>query len=144
MLKKIIVALVVLIIAVALVGVYLGTMSKPIDVSSVRSYSDPMTEQLLVSINTGNYTQFSVNFDPSMLNALPIDKFNQLRDTLQSDIGNFTSMTFVSAGWSGDYIAVNYNAIYTNDSNVAVKVVFSPVGDSAKISGLWFNSAKLS
>ena len=141
--KNLIVIVTLLILAVAIVGVYLATIPKPIDETSLRSYSDPMTEQLLVSINTGNYTQFTANFDPAMLNAFPLEKFDQLRDSLQSNIGNFSSMSFLKAERSGSFIVAYYNTIYTNDSNVQVRVVFSYNDGIAKISGLWFNSEKL-
>ncbi|MEJ5292509.1 MAG: DUF3887 domain-containing protein [Candidatus Methanosuratincola sp.] len=116
------------------------------DEASLRIYSDPMTENLLLAIESGNYTDFSRDFDNSMKNALDLAAFQQLRTQFESKIGHYVpaSKTFIKGERTGEFIIAYYRANYTNEpAGVTVKVVFTSENGPAKITGLWFSSPKL-
>jgi len=117
-----------------------------VDETSLRIYSDPMTENLLLAIESGNYTEFSRDFDDAMKNALTLANFQQLATQFDSKIGNYIpgSKAFIKGERTGNFIIAYYKAEYTNEpAGVTVKVVFTSGNGPAKITGLWFSSPKL-
>lgn len=140
--------IVVLIVALAAVGgaAYWLSLPQPVDEISLRVYSDPMTENLLLAIENGNYTEFSRDFDDAMRNALNLASFQQLRSQFDSKIGHYVggSKAFIRGERTGGYTIAYYMANYTNEpAGVTVKVVFTSGNGPAKITGLWFSSPKL-
>ncbi|MDH7555498.1 MAG: DUF3887 domain-containing protein [Candidatus Methanosuratincola sp.] len=140
--------IIVLIVALAAIGgvVYWLSLPQPVDELSLRIYSDPMTENLLLAIENGNYTEFSRDFDDAMKNALNLASFQELRSKFDSKIGNYVpgSKAFIKGERTGEFIIAYYRANYTNEpAGVTVKVVFTSVNGPAKITGLWFSSPKL-
>ncbi|XRH75366.1 MAG: DUF3887 domain-containing protein [Candidatus Methanosuratincola verstraetei] len=140
--------IIVLIVALAAVGgaAYWLSLPQPVDEASLRIYSDPMTENVLLAIENGNYTEFSRDFDDAMKNALNLASFQQLASRFDSKIGDYVpgSKSFIKGERVGDFIIAYYKANYTNEpAGVTVKVVFTSVNGPAKITGLWFSSPKL-
>jgi hypothetical protein len=117
-----------------------------VDVGTVRSYADSMTENLLTGMNKEDYTVFSRDFDEAMKKAIPESKFSDLVAQVNGKIGAyvFGSKTFDRAYKSGGYINVVYKAKFTNETSpVTVRIVFNEVNGKHKISGIWFDSPKL-
>ncbi len=140
--------IVVLIVAMAAVGgvAYWLSLPQPVDEVPLRIYSDPMTENVLLAIENGNYTEFSRDFDDAMKKALNLASFQQLISQFDSKIGDYVpgSKSFIKGERVGGFIIAYYKAIYTNEPvGVTVKVVFTSGNGPAKITGLWFSSPKL-
>ncbi|MEM2125194.1 MAG: DUF3887 domain-containing protein [Candidatus Methanosuratincola sp.] len=140
--------IILLIVALAAVGgvAYWLSLPQPVDEVSLRIYADPMTENLLLAIENGDYTAFSRDFDDAMKNALNLANFQQLRSQFDSKIGDYVngSKAFIRGERTGNYIIAYYKANYTNEpAGVTVKVVFTSGNGPAKITGLWFSSPKL-
>ncbi len=116
-----------------------------VDEMSVRVYADPMAENILATIESGDLTNFTRDMDATMKAAYTPDQFTTLQKLLHTKVGNYQGKTFTSAERSGDYIVVYYKASYTDEpAGVTVKVVFSVnTGGVAQVSGLWFSSPKL-
>ncbi len=135
-------------IALAMVGgaAYWLSLPQPVDELSLRIYADPMTENLLLAFENGDYAEFSRDFDDAMKNALNLAGFQQLRSQFDSKIGDYVSgsKTFIKGERAGNYIIAYYRASYTSEpAGVAVKVVFTSDNGPAKVTGLWFSSPKL-
>ncbi|MBC7120840.1 MAG: DUF3887 domain-containing protein [Candidatus Methanosuratus sp.] len=146
--KKSSFVIIAVIVALAAVGgiVYWLSLPQPVDEASLRVYADPMTENLLLGIENGNYTAFSRDFDDAMRNALNLTNFQQLISNLDSKVGHYVSdsKTFIKGEQTGNYIIAYYMADYTNEpAGVTVRVVFTSDNGPEKISGLWFSSPKL-
>ncbi|MDI9644580.1 MAG: hypothetical protein QFX35_05115 [Candidatus Verstraetearchaeota archaeon] len=140
--------IIIMIFALAFVGgaAYWLSLPQPVDEVSLRVYSDPMTENLLLAIESGVYSDFSRDFDDAMKNALNQTGFQQLRLEFDSKIGDYIngSKTFIKGERIREYIIAYYKANYTNEpAGVTVKVVFTSGNGPAKITGLWFSSPKL-
>lgn len=140
--------IIALIAALAVVGgvAYWLSLPQPVDESSLRIYSDPMTENLLLALESGNYTEFSRDFDSAMRNALNLANFQQLQSQLDSKVGHYVpgSKAFIKGERTGNFVIAYYKANYTNEpSGVTVKVVFASENGAMKITGLWFSSPKL-
>lgn len=139
----------ILLVAVVILGsagiwFYQDSISR-VDETSLRIYADPMTENILNSIETENYEAFLLNMDPTMKAAFTQEEFTKLHNRLHDALGHYGSKVYVSASRSGDYISVYYKAVYSKDpTSVTVKVVFTVnTGGPAVVSGLWFNSPNL-
>jgi hypothetical protein len=142
--------IIISIVALAAVGIGLGAfyyytqMPQPVDETALRVYADPMTENLLQAINTVDYSSFSEDFDSTMKSGITEQSFISMCSTFQSKVGNYTSKTFVRGESLQGYIIAYYSAAFTDEpAGVSVKVVFSSVNGSMKITGLWFDSPKL-
>ena len=144
---KIIAATIIGAIAVSSIGIwfYFESRSQPVDEVSLRVYADPMTENLLQSVEVGNYTGFVRDMDPQMRGAFTESSFTSLHDLILSKVGHYKAKTYTQAERSGEFITVYYKAVYSlEQGGVTVKVVFKPeAGGQAHISGLWLNSPKL-
>ena len=137
----------VLLVSVLLVTLILtfGCASK-VNVEEVRSYADPMTENLLVAMNESNYANFSKDLDSRMKKAIPESSFPNLISQINGKIGKYVtgSKVFQKALKEKQYIKVVYTAQFTEEpKGVIVTVVFVKVNGEMKVAGLWFNSPKL-
>lgn len=111
-------------------------------------YAGAMTDNILAGIAQKDYTAFSRDFDDAMKAALPVDAFSELTGLLGSRIGDYQSKSFESAAETTQNdvktTTVVYKAKYSNEPDgVSIIVTFTGEGDSAKVSGLLFNSPKL-
>jgi hypothetical protein len=129
-------------IAVLFVG---GCLNQtPVDVDQVRSYADPITENILIATNEGNYTKYSEHFDATMKNALPESVFLETNAMIKAKIGTYVSKEFWKVESKNQYIIVYYKATFTQEpADVIVKIVFQELEGEMKVSGLWFDSPKL-
>ena len=109
--------------------------------SKVTSYSTPMTLNLLNSISTENYSNFSKDFDEALKQELPETTFPDLVLQIKDNFGAYKENTlkFKGFNYENGVNTVDYTADFTNKSGVNVQVVFIKVSDQIKISGLWLN-----
>lgn len=112
--------------------------------ASVLVYADPVADGLLQGFNEDNYTKYSADFGPEMKAALDEAAFKQNRDFVVSRIGLYVSRGSPVVTESGGYIAVNYPAKFEREDGVNVRLVFRKDDESHRLSGLWFQSQKLS
>ena len=112
--------------------------------ASVRVYADPVADNLLQGFNEDNYSMYSADFGPEMKAALDEAVFEQNRDFVVSRIGLYVSRGSPVVTESGGYIAVNYPAKFEREDGVNVRLVFRKDDESHLLSGLWFQSPKLS
>jgi hypothetical protein len=132
---------------VVLTGVVLlaGCLSRnQVDIEQVHTYADPITENILVAMNEGNYTKYSEHFDATMKNALPEPVFRENNALIQSKIGTYISKEYWKVESKNQYTTVYYKATFTQEpDDVIVKVVFQEIAGETKVSGLWLDSPKL-
>jgi hypothetical protein len=110
--------------------------------AQVRSYSDPITDNLLLALNENNYTQYSRDFSSAM-SALDIATFEQNRAMILSKIGRYVARGDATVTRNGEYVAASYRADFEQETGVDIRVIFKESDPSHQIYGLWFNSPKL-
>jgi len=120
----------------------------PVDNALKRIYemSDPVVENILVSMRDKNYEQAVKDFDDVMLSALPPSKLGDVAAENMKTIGVYEpgSKKHISIAFTEDgYIVVQYECTFTNESPVVVRVVYKRGDAQHKVTGLWFDSAKL-
>lgn len=134
-----------LVLAVFILILFTGC-APSINISEVKPYADPATENLLIAMNNNNFTEFVKNMDDNMKNALSKANFNELISKVNGTVGNYipNSKRLYQAVNNDKYITAVYLTKFTNESSeVTVKVVFKDVDGVMKITGLWFDSTKL-
>ncbi len=131
-------------IAVVMIGGCIGqdTALSAEEQAQVRSYSDPITDNLLLALNENNYTRYSRDFSKEM-SALNITMFEQNRAMILSKIGLYVARGEATVTRNGDYIAASYRADFEQETGVDIRVIFKETDPSHQIYGLWFNSPKL-
>jgi len=145
MLKIVVKATGMAILIVAGIAVILACTSQPrVDVNQVRSYADPIAENILTAINTDDYAKYSENFDDVMKTAMPEALFQQTNAAIKDKIGEYISKEFWKIDTQNQYTIVFYKARFTQETaDVTVQIAFHEVSGKNLVSGLWFNSPNL-
>ena len=113
------------------------------ETEQIRSYADPITENILLAINEDDYIKYSEHFSEIMKNAITESLFKGSNVLIKSKIGDYLSKEFWKTEKQGRYSVVYYKAKFSQESEVIVKVIFQEVEDKILVAGLWFDSPKL-
>ena len=135
----------VFVLAISLAGILTGCKTPTPDILSgadrdaVLAFSEPMTDNLIAGMNSGDYAVFSKDFDKPMLFGMPERNFQYLKRDRDARLGKYVSRSVenVIKGKDG-YYTVSYNVVYEADKDVVMRVVFKQE-EPHLISGLWFN-----
>ncbi len=109
---------------------------------AVLAYSEPLTDNLMQAINRNDYAAFSRDLNERMKSAINADGFTNMRVKVNGKIGNYVSRQIDSITVTGDFITVIYSVKFENEEQVTVRISFDKA-EPHRISGLWFDSAKL-
>jgi hypothetical protein len=120
-----------------LTGCSAGTLSGS-QHDAVLVYSEPMTNNLISGMTTGNYQLFSKDFDDAMIKAMTEKSFNDLILKIKANEGNYLSHQVAQVTAKNNFITVIYTVKFEKVKNVTMRVVFT-ASNPHKISGLWFN-----
>ncbi len=112
------------------------------DRDQVLAYSEAKTDSLMKAINVNDYAAFSRDLNDQMKSTINADGLVNMRTKVNDKIGNYVSCQVSSVLQTGDNVAVIYLAKFENDDAVTVRVVFE-TAEPHRITGLWFDSAKL-
>jgi hypothetical protein len=106
----------------------------------VAEFSDPIVENILVSMNNSDYAGFSKDFDESMKAELNADNFDDFMAQVNGAVGNYIvgSKDLIGVNINNDLTTSNYTADFEGSKDVNVEVTFKKIGDEMKVVGLWF------
>lgn len=99
--------------------------------------AQPTAENILTSIETGDYQSFIKDFSAQMIKEMPENKFLDLKDKLDSQVGSYQSLSTLKVTEQGDYIIVYFTAHYEKE-DMTVKLVYKKGDLTYKVQGLWF------
>jgi len=96
---------------------------------------------LLEGLASGDYKQFSRDFNPRMRDFLSMERFVRTRRELVRAFGNYQSRRPAEAQRHGGNLVLTTKAVFQRET-MPVRVVFE---DSARhfVTGLWFDSPRL-
>ena len=116
-----------------------GAMLAERERNAVLAFSEPIMDNLFAGWNDDNYTVFSKDFDPDIMESIPQEGFDKLRKDEYTGLGRYFSRDVESVvkRSDGSYTVIYY-AVFENNNEVLVRVTFS-ADDPHKISGLSFN-----
>jgi major membrane immunogen (membrane-anchored lipoprotein) len=106
----------------------------------VAQFSDPVTENILVSMNNSDYAGFSRDFDDTMKTELTEANFPDLLAQVTGAVGNYKagSKKIVGVNINNDLTTATYTADFENAEDVSVEVTFKEIDGAMKVVGLWF------
>src|SRR5512141_2850746 len=121
----------VFLLAISLAGILAGCKTPTPDSLSgadreaVLAFSEPMTDNLIAGMTSGDYAVFSRDFDKPMLFGMPERNFQYLKRDRDARLGKYVSRTVedVVKGKDG-YFTVVYNVTYEADKDIVMRVVF--------------------
>ena len=140
--KKITVLLITL-FAISFIGCKQYIELKGVEKDNLKKTAAPIAENIMIAINEGDYEKYSKDFDATMKTQLPEKVFKQNQKIIDNKIGKYKSMKFIKALKKDQYKIALYEAVFSKEKNVKVKVVLQKIGEDNKVSGLWFDSKKL-
>jgi hypothetical protein len=102
------------------------------------AYADPITENILISMNKADYAGFTKDFDETMKAELTEATFPDFLAQINGVIGNYKegSKKITGVSIANGLTTATYSAIYEN-AGVSVEVTFKKVNDQMKVVGLW-------
>ncbi len=109
---------------------------------NVIAYTDPMADNVVQGLETGDYATFSQNFTDDMKKALPQSSFESMAQTFQSKLGAYQSREVSSVEELQGNIAVIYTLTYSQAKAVTMRLVTTPT-EPHQVGGLWFNAPEL-
>jgi hypothetical protein len=106
----------------------------------VGQFSDPITENILISMNKVDYAGFSRDFDETMKAELTEAAFPDFLAQVNGVIGNYKegSKKIVGVSIKNDLTTATYTADFEKAEAASVEVTFKKINDQMKVVGLWF------
>lgn len=106
----------------------------------VSQFADPITENILVSMNNADYTGFSSDFDTTMKTELSEENFPDFLAQVTGSVGNYKegSKKMVGVNINNDLTTATYTADFVNAEDVTVEVTFKKIDGKMQVVGLWF------
>ena len=106
----------------------------------VAQFSDPITENILISMNKADYAGFSKDFDETMKAELTEATFPDFLAQINGVIGNYKegSKKIVGVNIENDLTTATYTADFEKAEDSSVEVTFKKINDQMKVVGLWF------
>lgn len=124
---------------------FISCSNKKINFDDTRSYSDKITNDILISINDLDYNGFIKNFDENMKEISSNEtEFLNLVMPIKGAIGTYEdgSLEFVQGKKSKGFTSIIYKAKFSNEVE-PVNISISFAEKNHKVSGLYFNSPKI-
>ena len=131
--KRLLLSTIIMVVLLIAVPLFTGC-------GQVAKYSDPITENILISMNRSDYAGFSRDFDETMKRELPEDTFPAFVDQVNGQIGNYIadSKRMTGVNVSNGLTTATYEADFTAVEDITVEVVYQEIDGKMKVVGLWF------
>ncbi|MBZ9685447.1 DUF3887 domain-containing protein [Clostridium estertheticum] len=111
-------------------------------------FAGPLTENMIMAIDKGDYAQFSKDFSAEVKKAITEESFKTLCTSFSEKIGKYESKKFSAASESKKdekiFKTVIYNAKYSKEENdVQITASFSEKDGKILVEGIFFKSPNL-
>lgn len=130
-----------LLIGIAVLVIALSAVPVLSACGQVAEYSDPIAENLLVSMNNGDYASFSKDFDTSLLAEAPEDVFNDMRAAIMDQLGKYLvgSKDMTGVNIENGITTAVYQVDFEKAEDFQVRFVYQEIGGEMKLVGFWFD-----
>jgi hypothetical protein len=109
------------------------TVTNP-EQEAIRAYADPATQTTLQGLSENNLAKYTQNANAQFKAAITQEVLDKTSTQINSQIGNFISITFLSTEKQNAYTIVHYRGRYSK-SEVGVRMVFD---QDHLVAGQWF------
>ena len=106
----------------------------------VAAYSDPITEDILISMNNGDYAGFSKDFDENIKKELSEAVFPDFLVAINGSVGSYIegSKKITGVNVENNLTTAVYDADFESKEGVTVRVVYQKINNKMTVVGLWF------
>lgn len=105
----------------------------------VRAVADPILDNLLTSFNAGDYAKYSRDFDDTLKEMMPEEKFQKVREDLFKKIGKYRSRQYLGYLTQNKQTVALWKGKFGNTgSDILIKLSVSKRKDKNVVVGLWF------
>lgn len=125
-----------------------GAGTKTLPDAEAQAYADEVadiSENLLVSLSAGDEAGFTRDMEPIMKEASSGEKFTQIYTGVIGKLGAYVpdSLVMVKVVDADTFRNVVYRADFENERGVTVRVVFTTLDVTPRVTGLWFDAQLL-
>lgn len=136
-----------LILSILIIAGLLGCGQKPVTAEEI-TRAETITDNLIDGIEKRDYTIFSADFDPNMLEAMKATDFLALADLFDETIGAYQSRTLTESrrilNAGSELILYTYRAKYAKDpGEVTITLYLTEKNDNLLIAGFSMDSQTL-
>ena len=134
---KVVAILVVLTIVMATVPLFAGCRK----IAENTQFVNDAAENILISMNDGDYTSLSKDFDDTLKAELTESAFPDFISAINGSNGNYKagSKKLNGVNVKEDLITASYLADFEDFEDVTFEVTFKEMGNEKKVVGLWFS-----
>jgi len=106
----------------------------------VGEYADPITENILIGMNSADYATFSRDFDSSLKAELSEDTFPDFLAAVNGSIGDYITGSKKMSGFNieNGLTTATYKVDFEGMEDVTVDVIMQKIDGQMKVVGLWF------
>jgi Ni,Fe-hydrogenase III component G len=107
---------------------------------NVKNYGNGMLQNLLESIDSGNYKNFKKDLDNNLEEKFTEEEFNKSVNTIKEKYGNYKkySVEFTSSNKENNTTTAYFFATYSKNPKVQIMVRFTLLGEIYKITDFNF------
>lgn len=108
---------------------------------SVAKYSDPIAENMLVSMNNGDFAGFSRDFDANLKAEVPEAVFNDFKASVVGQLGKYIegSKKMTGVNIENELTTATYQVDFELTEDFQVRFVYQKIGGEMKLVGFWFD-----
>jgi hypothetical protein len=106
---------------------------------NIEQVAEPLTEQMMQSINDENYDSFQSNLSAKMKEVFPESSFKKMVSDLKDKVGIYKTKEVMNIELSTEYMAINYKGMFSQMTDpILIRVVLINENGKTCICGLWF------
>lgn len=110
--------IIALILVLSVIFMFAGcTKTEKIDVSQVKTYSNPEIVKIMTAVNDKDYAKFSEDFDDAMKKAMTEKVFDDFAASIKKKLGKYQSYEIVKAEKVQQYVNVYYKVNFSESKN---------------------------
>jgi hypothetical protein len=107
--------------------------------AEVQGVAEPILDNLLAGFNEGDYQKYSRDFDATLKEALPENKFKAVRQEIFKKIGQYRTKVYLGALRQDPHSVALWKGKFSGTENdVLIRLVLSRRQDRTYVVGLWF------
>jgi hypothetical protein len=108
---------------------------------SVAKYSDPIAENMLVSMNNGDFAGFIKDFDATLIAEVTEEVFNDFEASVGGQLGKYIegSKKITGVNIENGITTATYQVDFENQEDFQMRFVYKKIGGEMKLVGFWFD-----
>lgn len=115
-----------------------------VNLDAIKKKGEPIAENILDALKNKDYQRATKDFSEEMLKALGPEEMKLNEEiNIAPKIGTYESKVFKDLQYKDGFYILFYEAKFSKEDKVIVKVVFKKDDPAYKVQGLWYDSPKL-